>query len=153
MSATRVFVAQLKQTAEDRNKCYIFPKAAGVFVPCSVVMLSGAAGRLPQPYHAQRSGQSSAQRTAQSSGQSSAQARNHHLRDVVRRKRKTEARSVSSHNHVTRSTNDRHRAHPTPRQVDHGIQLSRWGPEQPPPVQDGDRDLGHPGSILPSGGG
>ena len=83
--------------------------------------------------HAQRSGQSSAQRTAQSSGQSSAQARNHHLRDVVRRKLKTEARSVSSHTHVTRSTNDRHRAHPTPRQVDHEIQLSRWGPEQPPP--------------------
>ena len=54
---------------------------------------------------------------------------------------------------VERSVSDRHRAHITPRQVYDDIELSRWGPEQPLPVQDGDRDLGHPGSILPSGGG
>ena len=54
---------------------------------------------------------------------------------------------------VELSVSDRHRAHITPRQVYDDIELSRWGPEQPLPVQDGDRDLGHPGSILPSGGG
>ena len=66
---------------------------------------------------------------------------------------KKKALSAWSHKPVELSASDPHSAHLTPRQVYHKIQLSRWGPEQPLPVQDGDRDVGHPGSILPSGGG
>ena len=32
--------------------------------------------------------------------------------------------------------------------LESGKVFNRWGAEQPPPVQDGDRDFGHPGSIL-----